>query len=329
MNKTAEKYAFVIIHISFLFMIAGGVCTALFASSGMLHLYPSQSSASYILDDSRVMPLPERVTLLSFDTDLYPGTSMPKDFRSVLLTASGDTVTVSTHHVGHLPGGYRLYQTSYDEHGGTWLTVARDLFGRTLVFIGFLLFALGAVACFASRIRRRSPVASYALMVLALSLGACAIFMHPSREGLIPALATWWLPVHVAFAAAGYIVLASTFPLAVAAMALNAKRCRLLSVAKALTAPGVFLMGLGIMTGSLWADVAWGRYWGWDPKEMWALITFIIYSVTLHLRIPRSSPPGSHCSFLRLHSLLLILGALSIVMTYLGVSCLPSLHSYL
>ncbi len=87
-------------------------------------------------------------------------------------------------------------------------------------------------------------------------------------------------------------------------------RCRALS----LLHPAVYLLGLGIITGSIWANEAWGRYWGWDPKETAALVTFLIYAIPLHLKKP---------------SLWwLILPVLSVAMTYFGINLFPSLHAY-
>lgn len=86
---------------------------------------------------------------------------------------------------------------------------------------------------------------------------------------------------------------------------------------------GVILLTLGIVIGSIWAKIAWGRYWGWDPKETWALITLIIYVTLLFLNHFRASlsPHTYH--------LLTILAFLSVLMTYFGVNTfLPGLHSY-
>lgn len=94
---------------------------------------------------------------------------------------------------------------------------------------------------------------------------------------------------------------------------------------------GVFLLALGIVIGSVWAKIAWGRYWGWDPKETWALITLIIYLILLvfkHLKARKAKNP-SRCQFERLYHFLVIIAFLSVLMTYFGVNTfLPGLHSY-
>ena len=87
--------------------------------------------------------------------------------------------------------------------------------------------------------------------------------------------------------------------------------------------PAVFFLGAGIFLGAVWANVSWGSYWSWDPKEVWALITFLIYSAAFHrqslslLRRPRW------------FHLYMVLAFLSILMTYFGVNyVLGGMHSY-
>lgn len=87
---------------------------------------------------------------------------------------------------------------------------------------------------------------------------------------------------------------------------------------------GFFLLTLGILSGSAWAQQAWGRYWGWDPKEVWSLITWSIYALFLHARISRKWS-GKKLAILA------IAGFLAVLFTFLGVNYLPflsGLHSY-
>jgi ABC-type transport system involved in cytochrome c biogenesis permease subunit len=79
---------------------------------------------------------------------------------------------------------------------------------------------------------------------------------------------------------------------------------------------------MGIMTGSVWAHYAWGSYWSWDPKEIWSLITWLIYAIMLHARHVRGWR-GKRMAIMA------ITGFVSVLFTYLGVNFLPSLHSYL
>ena len=84
---------------------------------------------------------------------------------------------------------------------------------------------------------------------------------------------------------------------------------------------GFLLLTFGILTGAVWAETAWGKYWSWDPKETWSLITWLIYASMLHARLLKGWQ-GRRIAWLAL------LGFLAVIFTYLGVNYLPSLHAY-
>lgn len=84
---------------------------------------------------------------------------------------------------------------------------------------------------------------------------------------------------------------------------------------------GFLFLSVGIITGAVWANSAWGRYWGWDPKETWSLITWFVYAALLHARMMR----GWHG---RRIAYLSIAGFMAVLFTYFGVNLLPGLHSY-
>jgi len=80
---------------------------------------------------------------------------------------------------------------------------------------------------------------------------------------------------------------------------------------------------LGIFLGAVWANISWGNYWSWDPKETWALITFLIYSIPFHQKIWRSLQNDKR------YHLFMVLAFMSVLMTYFGVNyILGGLHSY-
>jgi cytochrome c biogenesis factor len=87
--------------------------------------------------------------------------------------------------------------------------------------------------------------------------------------------------------------------------------------------PAVFLLTTGIFLGAIWANVSWGTYWSWDPKETWALITLMIYAVPLHAEsMPCFRNP-------RFYHLYMIFAFLSVLTTYFGVNyLLGGMHSY-
>jgi ABC-type transport system involved in cytochrome c biogenesis permease subunit len=87
--------------------------------------------------------------------------------------------------------------------------------------------------------------------------------------------------------------------------------------------PAVFLLAIGIFIGAIWANVSWGRYWGWDPKETWALATLLVYALPLHRT---SFPLFKRDAYFHTYC---ILAFASVLMTYFGVNhLLGGLHSY-
>jgi ABC-type transport system involved in cytochrome c biogenesis permease subunit len=86
---------------------------------------------------------------------------------------------------------------------------------------------------------------------------------------------------------------------------------------------GLALMTIGTFLGAIWANESWGRYWGWDPKETWALITVIIYAIVTHIHLAKK------WSNKWLFNLLSVFAFASVIMTFLGVNYfLSGMHSY-
>jgi len=86
---------------------------------------------------------------------------------------------------------------------------------------------------------------------------------------------------------------------------------------------GLFLLTIGTFLGGVWANESWGRYWGWDAKETWALVTVLVYAFIAHMRfIPKLNSQYSY-------NVATMVGYLSVMMTYFGVNYyLSGLHSY-
>jgi len=92
---------------------------------------------------------------------------------------------------------------------------------------------------------------------------------------------------------------------------------------------GFLFLTYGILTGSVWAQEAWTTYWGWDPKEIWALLTWLVYLSFLGVRARRDKAQRLRERMPALTALFAVVGFCFVVFTYLGVSfLLKSLHSY-
>jgi cytochrome c-type biogenesis protein CcsB len=154
---------------------------------------------------------------------------------------------------------------------------------------------------------------------------------------LAPVLRSFWHPFHIVFAFLGNAIFALAFCCGVMYLVqerqLKAKKIgaitqRLPSLKvlddlnyQSLTY-GFPLLTLGIITGAIWAEYAWGRYWNWDPKETWSLITWLLYAALLHQRLTVGWRG-------RKAAIMAIIGFLAVLFTFLGVNLLlPGLHAY-
>lgn len=158
----------------------------------------------------------------------------------------------------------------------------------------------------------------------------------PQLTNLQPVLKSYWLVIHVAVITISYGFLALGFILGIINMLLylfKSKKNRIKSdllineltfVNEKNLQIGLFLATLGTFLGGVWASESWGRYWGWDAKETWALIIIIVYSIILHLRLV----PALRGSYI--FNISSILGFGSVLMTFIGVNYYLSkgLHSY-
>jgi cytochrome c-type biogenesis protein CcsB len=152
-------------------------------------------------------------------------------------------------------------------------------------------------------------------------------------QPLIPALQSNWLISHVISSFLAYACFAIAFGTSILYLFKIKARANIAGllpdatfldeVTYKMISTGFVLLTLGIITGAAWADRAWGRYWGWDPKETWSLITWFIYGAFLHARLARGWRGVKM-------SLVSIIGFIAVIFTYLGVNyILSGLHSYL
>ena len=188
-------------------------------------------------------------------------------------------------------------------------------------------------------------VASFCMLVATLASGS------PQITNLMPVLQSPLLSIHVAMVMIAYALLAMITLLAIQGLYLTRSRKfdqleRTTALSQLLLYPAILTLSIGIFVGAIWANVSWGTYWSWDPKETWALITLMIYAIPLH----RSFMPGAgilhegessslSSSFLdepsvsfvaeRKYHLFVLLAFLTVLMTYFGVNYfLSGMHSY-
>ena len=159
-------------------------------------------------------------------------------------------------------------------------------------------------------------------------------FMDPQIGNLVPVLKSYWLNIHVSIITASYGFLGLCFMLGALTLLLFVFRSQkypeldrtiltLHTINEMAMILGLAMLTIGNFLGGVWANESWGRYWGWDSKETWALISIVVYIIVLHVRfIPKGNNPYVFAS-------LSVIAFYSILMTYFGVNFyLSGLHSY-
>lgn len=202
---------------------------------------------------------------------------------------------------------------------------------ESMIFISWVTLLAGFL--FSKRsafvLAATSILGGFTLMVAHLS------FMDPQITNLVPVLQSYWLTLHVSVITSSYgffglgaiigiIVLILYSFISEKNKTIIVETIDELTVInyKVLTI-GLYLLTIGTFLGAVWANESWGRYWGWDPKETWSLITIIVYSFITHSRM--ISGLKGYFSF----NVLALFGFASVLMTYFGVNYyLSGLHSY-
>lgn len=160
-------------------------------------------------------------------------------------------------------------------------------------------------------------------------------WLSPEITNLMPVLKSYWLKIHVATIVSSYAPLALSAILGLMALLLlifktpktkaiiEIKIKELTYINEIAMTIGLFVLAIGTFLGGVWANESWGRYWAWDPKETWALISIIVYAIVLHLRF---IPKLNNIFVLNVASMFAFW---SIIMTSFGVNYyLSGLHSY-
>lgn len=202
---------------------------------------------------------------------------------------------------------------------------------ESMIFISWVTLLAGFVFS-----RRSSFVLPATAVLSGLTLLVAHLsFMDPEITNLVPVLQSYWLTLHVSVITSSYGFLGLGAILAIIVMILlslsgKTNLERISSTIDELTVInyksltiGLYMLTIGTFLGAVWANESWGRYWGWDPKETWSLITIIIYSFVIHSRMI----PGMKDIYT--FNLLSLFAISSVLMTYFGVNYyLTGLHSY-
>lgn len=200
-----------------------------------------------------------------------------------------------------------------------------------------VIYVAWATVFFGLAFGRKSnlTIASTAFVAAIVLWVAHQNWMDPAITPLVPVLDSYWLMIHVSVIVGSYGPFTLGMILGLVALVLmiitnekNKKKMELNIKELTIINELALIMGIGLLTignflGGMWANESWGRYWGWDPKETWALISIMVYAFVIHMRLI----PGMRSIWL--YNVMAVLAFASIMMTYFGVNFyLVGLHSY-
>jgi cytochrome c-type biogenesis protein CcsB len=202
---------------------------------------------------------------------------------------------------------------------------------ESLVYIAWATLLAGFI------FSKNSPItiAATGIMTGLILFVAHLSWMDPQVTMLVPVLKSYWLSIHVSMITASYGFLGLGALLGFITLILfiiknSSNEIQISNAIRELNAInemslmiGLIMLTIGNFLGGVWANESWGRYWGWDPKETWALVTILVYAVVVHVRFIKSI----YTQFS--YSVISLLAFTSVLMTYFGVNYyLAGMHSY-
>ncbi|WP_298646236.1 cytochrome c biogenesis protein CcsA [uncultured Proteiniphilum sp.] len=315
--KLYRRFPAFLLHCSFVVILLGGLVTYIWGERGAMHIRQNEIHNYFVSEDgTRRISMPFNVKMLYFDIVYHPGTNQPADYRSFVKV--DDQIHQISMNKIFKKSGYRIYQMDYDsdEMGATFL-VSHDPRGVGITYAGYLLLAIAMVWILFLRIGWKG--------VLFTTIPTILVWLYISQiNPMTPVLRTPMLATHVSVIMVAYALLLFIALTGIVGLCSKKQSKRFYHLNSKLLYPALFLLTAGIFIGAVWANISWGRYWGWDAKETWALITMLVYSLPMHKEniVFFSDPRKFH--------LFNSIAFATVLMTFLGVTyLLGGIHSYM
>ena len=314
-------------------ILLGAFLTKTTGQHGRMKLEPNRPNSQFYIEkngDITKVALPFTLVLDHFEIETYPNSQKPKDYISHLQVQDGGTTTETIISMNNIlkRDGYRFYQSDYDDKGNSILDVAHDPWGITVTYAGYVLLFVGLVAMLIERRKKLWGITVAWLSFLVILMVVLHIRMLTHQ--LMPVLRSPLFSIHISTIVTAYALLLGIMVTGIIAVITRiakptelARLERLKGISMAMLYPAVALLAIGIFIGAVWANISWGNYWAWDPKEVWALITLLIYALPL---IPNVLKSFQKPMFFHIYG---ILAFLSVLITYFGVNLiLGGVHAY-
>ena len=336
LSSMRSKPATWLLHIALTTILVGACVTHFFGEQGEIHLRAdkaqtlanSHSSISLFLWDFQVVN----------DAD-----NNPVDFISELrlLDRSKQPLVVEEGIIRmNKPLKYhnwRFCQSDYDsDQQGVVLAYNYDPWGIGITYTGYALLLIAMIAFFFQRrtyframLRQQHKWLMVGLGVVAIILAFVMTKVVTPKPPLQPVVQTPLLGIHVSVIMLAYTLFAIIAINGIIGLCSKKHSAISYQLSVILLYPAEFCLMAGIFIGAVWANMSWGRYWGWDPKETWALITMLVYALLLHLPWLKRKFQISNIKFQLYHHVGSIIAFFFVLFTYFGVSyLLGGLHSY-
>ncbi len=324
-----------LIHIALATIVVGACVTHFWGEQGEVHVRADKAESLHTSHSTLT------IFLWAFQV-VYDGNA-PVDFISELrlLDRNQETLTVDEGIVRmNKPlkyHGFRFCQADYDsDEQGVVLRYNYDPWGIGITYTGYALLLAGMIAFFFQRrsyfraLIKKQQV--WLMTGLGIVIAALAIIMTKvvtPKPPLQPVLQTPLLGIHVSVIMLAYTLFAAVMINGILGICIPKQRARLMHLSQVLLYPAEFCLTAGIFIGAVWANMSWGRYWGWDPKETWALITMLVYAVLLHWPFIRIKNETAKARREMAYHIFSVVAFLFVLFTYFGVSyLLGGLHSY-
>lgn len=337
-----RRTALFLLHVSFGVILIGAAITHFTSHRGFVHLRQGEVTNQYMYrsEDGQQLLLHGMPFLMALDTFSvqYDADGVtPADYVSrvtILDRKDKHDVTISMNRIGR-EHGYRIFQTSYDDDlQGSLFTLSYDPWGTAVTYLGYALLAISMVWLGVKRrVKSEKSIAnSTGGELLEQSRPAkdtpCTPF-HTSAKGhfslftILGLLLASYMVVAIAFRPLMPVLRSPMLFIHVGVIMVSYVLLIVSMVRREVLRYAVFFLAAGIFLGAMWANISWGSYWSWDPKETWAIITLLVYSIPLH---QQSLPWFRSMRNYRLYSLFCLL---CLLMTYFGVNyLLGGMHSY-
>lgn len=330
-----------LLHIALVIILIGACVTHFFGEQGQVHLRLAQTT-SLSTSHSTLS-----IYLWDFYVENYPDYDAPMDYVSELrildrgdgrnkadLQVDNGAIRMNKplryHH-------YRFCELDYDtDRQGVTLSYNYDPWGIGITYTGYALLLVAMIGFFFQRHtvfrslwNKRHKVLVLVLAVLFVVLTVVMTLHLTPKPPRLPVLHTPLLAVHVSVIMMAYSIFACIMVNGILGLCVKKWREKLMNLSRVLIYPAVCCLTAGIFIGAVWANMSWGRYWGWDPKETWALITLFVYAGLLHapILLPQRWLSGNKRQVA--YHICTIVAFCFVLFTYFGVNhLLGGLHSY-